>query len=132
MNFLQLCVDNNLKDTHSLKPWGAALILRHPILVVETIRIRLSHNMHSNATKNRFFLINGAETVKKCKKLLSLLDHTPVGQPHHPERQARRRGDACYDKRPTVGYGIFYVKCRTNADAKRGVKRKRQSRFQTV
>ena len=31
-----------------------------------------------------------------CKKLLSLLDHTRVGQPDNSRRQAHRCGDACY------------------------------------
>ena len=31
-----------------------------------------------------------------CKKLLSLLDHTRIGQPDNSRRQAHRCGDACY------------------------------------
>jgi hypothetical protein len=39
LKFLEFCVDKDLKDTHSLRLWGAASILRRPILVVGTIRI---------------------------------------------------------------------------------------------
>ena len=56
--------------------------------------------------------------------MLSLLDHTRVRLADNSEREARRSGDARYDKRSHGGLRHFhrkYAERRKDADAKGGV-----------